>query len=179
MLIRTILITSAIASVAVASAQSTPLSGFGFTAGVFFPSNTTVKNAYSNTGFSLGVDYALGKPYMLGRSTATPSLELSWTKNGGSDNLSTWGLLATSRVSLGESTGTVAGFAPYALLGFGAFRHQAELLGTSETKTTLGGYLGIGADVTKNVSIEAAYRFSGKVNGSSTDGFFARARFRF
>lgn len=179
MFIRTILITSAIAVSAFAAAQSSPLSGFGFSAGVFFPQNGAVRNAFSNTGFTLAVDYGLGKPYMLGTSVATPSLELGWSRVGGGDRLDSWSLLATSRISFGSGTPSIGGFAPYALVGVGAFRHEARQTGVSNNQTKFGGYLGLGADVQKNLSVEAAYRFSGKLNGTSTDGFFARVRFRF
>ena len=174
---RTTLVIAGVAAASLSMAQS--MNGFGASAGVFFPRNSTIRNAYSNTGFALAIDWAFPQTYAMGEgTTARNGIELGWSRVGGGDRLDSFHLMFVSRINISQAS-SVGGLAPYILAGVGGFRHDARFQGTSDHKTNFGGMIGVGADVAQQVGIEGGYRFSGSFNGSSTDGFFVRARFRF
>jgi len=171
---------AAVATVAASSFAQTSMNGFGLSVGAFFPQNTALKNATSNTGWMIAVDYALGQGYSMGQGgSAKPSLEVGYARNGGSDNLSTFSALLMNRMNFSMGGSEKGGFAPYFLAGIGFFRHSTDIGGVTDDENRFGGVVGLGADVAQRTAIEAGWRFSGKINGTNTDGFFARVRFRF
>ncbi len=176
-----------------AMAQFTPVT---LQLGVGYNTNGDVRRFINNN--NLGVGLLFGLPLINNIPGGHPFVGVNFTTtNGRGGHLNTWGLEGGIAFDLGQPGTSPGGIKPYAGFALGVYHHdvkvttgggsggggggglvanpagrglsQSSATSSSASETRFGGKLFIGAWLTQKVSLEASYRFSGNVRGTSTD----------
>ena len=169
-----------VASAAMATAQTPSANAFGLKLGVFFPTDSGVRNNIGKTGFTVGVGY-----YLKDTATEQGSIDLDYSRVGGTDYFQSISLGYTGRFYQGSNS---EGNAPY--LGFSAGisfnRVSASSTGSggsgggvSDNKTSPYGEAIVGYRFTKGAAVEAFYRLTSDLDGFHSNSFGVRVNYKF
>lgn len=157
--------------------SSTALNGFTINAGGFYTFDRDLRNATSDFGWMLGLEYKLPTNFMGngGGAGFVPSIAVTYGQQGSGDRYSFF-----SAELVGRTTPTATSGMPLYFGGaIGAFFNEGRSGGTSEKATRVGGRIFVGSQVSSQARVEAGFRFSGSVRGTNTNGAFIQVGFNF
>lgn len=161
----------------VASAQPVePKTPYTLRVGYAYLSDKDARDATNDSGYSVGLSYALGK--LVKNANGSVSVDLDFTRHAGNGNkIETWSLLGVYRAPLSPQFyyGVGAGLAN-TLASQGAIGAAPAI---SERQTVLAGVILVGAPVGENGSLELSYRLQGKVSGVTANTFALTYGYRF
>lgn len=137
--------------------------------GAFLPSGNSLKNATSNSWFSVGAEYA-PTPHTAAASSLTPLLYVDYAgSNRHGVNARYIGIGPGVRYNLAPSgTSTLV---PYVGAGIGAYFLHASNFGGSSTKTNFGYRLNAGVEFNRAYLFEINYTDPQSLNHTRLSGF--------